>query len=366
MRNKYHLCCMERFSRPWAGLLPVLLVYALLCGLCISRIEPGDAPDERAHAQYALHLARTGSLPPPRAWPADPYAYEAHQPPLYYWLGSLALRSLPGLSPLGKVRALRSVSALCHLAALALIFLLCRRLGMSEAESLGPTALAASLPMFVFIGSTATNDAAVNLAGTALLLATLTKAPWLGAALGLGMLSKSTLLPVAGACLLHLVVKQRAWKKAAVAVLTALVIAGWFYLRNLKAYGDPWGYSHSSAYDPNRFGLSGLPSWLLLYFQSFWGRFGQMTRPMPAAVYALLLGWTDLSLGGWARGWRTLTRKPGRGLLLLALGLTLAQNFVYGFFMSYQPQGRFSFIAVAAWAVLFWDGLASWREPRPL
>ncbi|MFA5139317.1 MAG: glycosyltransferase family 39 protein [Elusimicrobiota bacterium] len=359
---------MERAIRPWAWGLMIWVAYALLCGLCIARIEPGNAPDERAHAEYALHLARTGSLPDPHAWPADPYAYEAHQPPLYYWAGSLALRALPVSSPLGQVRTLRAVSTLCHLAALVLTYLLCRRLGMSAAAALGPTALAALLPMFVFIGSTVTNDAAVNLAGTAILLATAASASglWIGLAMGLGMLSKSTLLPVAGACLLYLLVKERAWKKVCLALLTAALIAGWFYLRNLRAYGDPWGYSHSSAYDPNRFGLSQLPSWLILYFQSFWGRFGQMTQPMPTAVYVLLLAWTGLALGGWTRDWRTLARKPGRPLLLLALGLALAQNFVYGFFMSYQPQGRFSFIAIAAWAVLFWDGLASWLRTRSL
>ncbi len=64
-----------------AGLFLVLAIsYAFKNGL-------GNAPDERAHAEYIFTLSQNGHLPI-WDWPQSPYSYESFQPPLYYLAAS--------------------------------------------------------------------------------------------------------------------------------------------------------------------------------------------------------------------------------------------------------------------------------------
>jgi len=353
----------------WAA-VAVLAAFFLVCVRHAWRVAPGEAPDEPAHTEYAAHLAQRGTLPVFN-WPENPYGNQMIQPPAYYWAGGMILKAAKGLSLLSRLRLLRLLSAVLQTGALFFIWLIGRRLFQGN-ESLAPLLLAASLPMASFIGGSVTNDAAVNLAGAAMLWAVLARRPegwsWdvgLGVLFGAALLCKATALPVIGACSLYLLwpdpaCPRRGWRRLAAIAATALAVAGWFYARNYRLYGDPWGYSRIQLYDTARFGWSELPTWLSLYFQSFWGRFGWMTRPMPLWTYALLGLFTAAVAVGWLRDGRALASRPGRRLLLLAMGLTLLQNFMYGFLMTHQPQGRHSFVALGAWAVLFYDGLSSW------
>lgn len=366
-----------------AGL--VLALYSALSCAYALKAAPGNAPDERPHAEYVMHLMRHGSLPRWN-WPSEPESREATQPPLYYFVASLALRPFAGLPPMAQFRILRIASSLWHVAALALLFAMARRLGGGASGALGPLCCSAFLPMFLFIGASVTNDAAANFAGAALLWFSLRREEgvrageaWgLGALWGFALLCKATVLPPIAVSLAALWEgtgrrKGPFLRGAGKAALAAALLGGWFYFRNVVVYGDPLGPSAGggrgpSGYDPDRYAWEEIGKWGLLFFQSFWGRFGQMTQPMPDAAYWLLAGLSTAAAAGWARRWRGLIEAPGRKLLLLALGLALAQNFVYGFIMSYQPQARYSFAALSAWAVLFWDGLtaatAGWPARR--
>jgi hypothetical protein len=232
--------------------------------------------------------------------------------------------------------------------------------------------------MFLFIGAIVTNDAAANLAGAILLWRAasvsrpvgLRAAALAGAAAGLALLCKSTVLPIVFLSLAALADLRRERRAAsmiplAAAAGAALLVCGWFFWRNVRLYGDPFGISRIAAYDRDRYAWSDIGRWLWLWFQSFWGRFGAMTQPMPRWAYGLALLASSAAVGGWLKDGRRLWALPGRPLLAAALLLTLAQNFWYGFFMSYQPQARYSFPAFAAWAILFRDGLFVWAAAWP-
>lgn len=356
-----------------AGLLLVCAA-ALLFAQAL-RIVPGNAPDEAAHVEYVLHLASKGTLPVWN-WPAQPRSYESFQPPLYYAGAALVLRAAAPLPPKARFIALRLYSGLLHLGALFFVCALGRKLGGGDGfEAL---CAGAAVPMFFFIGATVTNDAAANLAGAVLLWRFVVVprragprgAVLAGAAVGAALLCKTTLLPVAALSLVSLV-DLRPGRRAgsairlATASTAALLVCGWFYWRNVQLYGDPFGVSRIAAYDQDRFAWTELGRWLLLFFQSFWGRFGAMTQPMGWWAYALALLATAAAAWGWLRDSRRLWALPGRPLLAAALSLTLAQNIWYGFFMSYQPQARYSFTALAAWAVLFSDGLRAATTALP-
>ena len=347
---------------------------ALLCAEVL-RITPGNAPDEAAHVEYVLHLASKGTLPVWN-WPAEPRSYESFQPPLYYAGAALVLRCASPLPLKARFLALRFYSGLLHLGALFFVWALGRKLGGGDGFEV--LCGVAAVPMFFFIGSTVTNDAAANLAGAVLLwLAVSVPRParprdaiLMGAAVGGALLCKTTILPVAAVSLVSLVDFRRGRRAASAARLAAasgmaLLVCGWFYWRNVRLYGDPFGVSRIAAYDQDRYAWTELGRWVLLFFQSFWGRFGAMTQPMGWWAYSLALLASSAAVWGWLKDGRRLWALPGRPLLAAALSLTLAQNVWYGFFMSYQPQARYSFTALAAWAVLFSDGLGVSTTARP-
>ncbi len=348
------------------GLLAVFFLLAAAYGL---KNGPGNAPDERAHTENIVHMARTGRMPAYH-WPRAPHSYEAYQPPLYYWLGARVHKLLGGARPRVRFAALRLLSILLHLAALVFLWRMAVRLDGRKA-ALAPLGVMALHPMFIFIGASVSNDSAANLAGAALLYFAVRlegrpakKADgWiLGAVTGLGLLSKITIGPAAAAAAFSLWRSGRP-KQLVQAAATALFISGFHFRRVLMLTGDPSGMGVlQSQYDPNRYAFSEIGRWGGLFFQSFWGRFGLMTQPMPLWAYLLAGALTLAAAAGWIHSWKKLSIRPGRRLLLLAFGLAAAQAFVYGFFLAYQPQARFCFPALAAWAVLFCDGLSVWTR----
>jgi hypothetical protein len=346
----------------------------LLCAEAL-RVAPGNAPDEAAHVEYVLRLAADRALPVWN-WPAQPRSYESFQPPLFYAGAAFVLGRVRALPSRGRFAALRLFSGLLQLGALVFLWALGRRLDGGDGFEV--LCAAAAVPMFLFIGATVTNDAAANLAGAVLLwrAASLSRpagpraAVLSGAAAGLALLCKTTVLPVVAVSLAVLIDLRRGRRTASILRLAAaagaaLPLCGWFYWRNVRLYGDPFGVSRIAAYDRDRYAWSELGRWLVRFFQSFWGRFGSMTQPMPRWAYGLALLASAAAVGGWLKDGRRLWALPQRPLLAAALLLTLAQNFWYGFFMSYQPQARYSFPAFAAWAILFRDGLFVWAAAWP-
>ena len=81
-----HISCAERLDILWRehrGLLLILALFALLCGVYSAIVPLGEPPDELAHYQYVRYLDATGH-PPLTAQHRSESGYKGHEPPLYY------------------------------------------------------------------------------------------------------------------------------------------------------------------------------------------------------------------------------------------------------------------------------------------
>jgi 4-amino-4-deoxy-L-arabinose transferase-like glycosyltransferase len=374
----------------------------------------GAPPDERPHSVYVEHLATRGSLPVLLRGARE--AYEAHQPPLYYFICLpvwWASRALPAGDPAGawpRDKTLRLVSTMIGAAGLLLIARLARIVSPEEETlALGATAFAAFLPMRLATAAAVGNDLLAELIFTATLLLlvaavrggiTARRTLALGVALGLGLLTKSTcllLFPIAALGLAlaaskraHADGKQRATTVAflgsvAGSFVVALVIGGWWLVRNQQLYGEVFvartfeRYFQDTA-RPEFFLRQGMTfaEYMLflvipLTFRSFWGVFGHMQISMgaltpapfmpPSWIYPLLALPTIASVGGLARVYarRQAMEAATRAVwgLLVVTWLLVAAAFLRFNTAFFQAQGRYLFPAMAPIALLFTLGLQS-------
>lgn len=390
MRNTTSLSLRQR-AGPLLALAALLLAFAGLAGWYSRAIPLGEGPDEPGHAEYAFFVARTGRLPDQRS---KDVPGEGHQPPLAYWLMQPAARAVPA----GERRVvlannprwvwaggdqaaafawrsddtwpyrgdalawhlLRLVSVLCGAATVGLTYAIGRRLGAGAGVALGAAALLAAWPQFIFHSALVSNDPLLWTLAAATAWLAIAPAPgrwWaatLGLAIGAALLVKQSaliLLPLAGwAIWLRRRELERPGRAAAELAGTALLVAGWWYVRNLRLYGDLFGLaSFKGEFASPTFSPFSLGDWReagRLLGSSLVGRFGWMNVAAPRWAYwaaALIAG---LSLVGWLR-WRWAGRgnaRPDRRILivaalpLLALGWTFLFALITG---QVGWQGRF-------------------------
>jgi dolichyl-phosphate-mannose--protein O-mannosyl transferase len=159
----------------WLGYAPwVVLAAHSLLAIAYNLATPfgnngyPNTPDEGAHFQYVAYVAREWRLPKFEGYAG--VGYEAHQPPLYYFLAAVVY-ALTG----GEGKAVRLLSTLCSAGVVWLVWLTLRRLA-PERPLLALTGMgfAAFLPMHIAIGSAVGNDALNNLLFAAVLYALLT------------------------------------------------------------------------------------------------------------------------------------------------------------------------------------------------
>lgn len=368
----------------------ILALYVGLGFLFAWQTPPWQAPDEPAHYNYVRHLAEGRGLPElkPGDWDAayldflkanrfpagadiSPIRYEFHQPPLYYLLLTPVY-----LAAGGSLLALRLGSLAVGALAVVGVYLVGRRLFPAEPGiALGAAGVAAALPQNLAILASVNNDALAEAVASGLLAWGVTgltgRRTW-GWALaggllaGLGLLTKTTVYPLVGlAVLLPLAPEPKAGGPArlktfaAVAGL-ALLLGGWWFLRNAAVYGslDIFGLGRHDqvVVGQPRTGLLSarlLLEWSLTAFRSFWLQLGWMGVPAEDWVYGLLAAVTLLSLGGLvllARDSGLARPAPAVVWLGLAAALVVAQFAAYNL-QFYQPQGRYLFPAMAVWAV---------------
>jgi hypothetical protein len=208
-------------------------------------------------------------------------AYEALQPPLYYWLaapflgaGSLATQAL----------VLRWLSVALASLTIPFVFLIGMEVFADRALALGCAAVAALMPGFLLDIARAGNDALAVPLFTALTWAVLRAHKSIPLLLSLGLLTKVYFLTAVPVALTRL---RRKWWIGGAA---ALVIAGWWYLRNLLTTGT----------------LSGLSESVMLRGTGFLGMLARIPAvPWRTAVDAILFshlyfgGWSSLTVRSW-------------------------------------------------------------------
>ncbi|HJT78448.1 MAG TPA: tetratricopeptide repeat protein [Gemmataceae bacterium] len=368
--------------------------------------------DATYHLEYVQYVEEHGALPL-----ADE-GWEMHQPPLFYGVAAGLLR-LAGLSTqdAGALVVLRLLGLAAGLAQLALVAG-CMALVFpgQPRRQLAGLALAAFLPAQIYTCHYVTNEFLLTLLGTAALYLTLrllrddrpplSRYALLGLGLGAALLTKVTALVVVGVVLLvltgQLVVRRGPHPAArlrglAVAVLLALLVAGWHYARVAAHFGTPlvgnydvrsgfwwWqgpGYA-TVAYligfgrclvAPFFSAFYGLPDGL---YSTFWGDgmcggVGAWSHRPPwnydlmAAGYLLALVPSVFILIGLAAALVRLVRQPrAEWFLLLGVLGGLAVGLLYQFLRyPYYGHGRASYlltgmVPVCALAALGFDALA--------
>jgi hypothetical protein len=173
--------------------------------------------------------------------------------------------------------------------------------------------------------------------------------------------------------------------------LPALLIAGWWYYRNVVLYGDWLGWNAFIAV----LGQRGHPASLVQlwgerrgFMMSFWGLFGGVNVPMPMWIYTVLNAVLILSVVGFvvylvrllvaeARDFRAGGNKPWLARLLrpverhfgLTVNLLFAAAVVYGLVQwattTWSSQGRLVFTAISSLCTLLALGLGGWLPRRP-
>jgi len=420
----------------WA--LAAVLADYLLAALAFGALIPVfEQPDEQAHYYVAQHVALTGALPVQAAAQDDrgPWEQEGSQPPLYYLLaaplvslagGDLAADGLwtndqntmgtPALvgnenryihdparegwpwhgyalaAHLGRL-----LSTLLGLITVLSVFLVARRvLGGRDWLGVAAAALVAFNPQFLAVSSTFGNDAliiALSSAALALLLlvwdqldagaeaADLARTvPTLAVVAGLAPLAKIsglTLLAFTVGTLAWLTWRRRPSLLAATVgpvLLGAALLAGWWYLRNLRLYGDLLGFARMHPGGTLRQDFHWL-SWLRgeawgelkgVWFSS-WGLFGWFTVMLPGWVYGLITAACTAALAALALWGRKLPGLDRNRLAWLALWAALVlASLLRWLSITKGGQGRLLFPALAAGSVLLVAGLAAalnrWRE----
>ncbi len=163
----------------------------------------------------------------------------------------------------------------------------------------------------------------------------------------------------------------------------ALLISGWWYLRNWRLYGDPLGLAVFQAeFVTQAFEANRLDAWLsgiVTLHNSFWARFGWMNVPAPSWVIGCALVLELLAVAGIVRGllaWRAVpatqpTNMPWYLPLVQWWPLILLPVLTFAWLVSFALtaglvawQGRLLFPALPAVAIILGYGLVRLREPR--
>ena len=419
------------------GLVSVLLAGFFVTGLAYSLVVPPfETPDEIYHYAFARHLAAGNGLPVQGPEKTGPWEQEGSQPPLYYGLVALATAGIdqggldsfavenpranlgdphqPGNRNFMLFSALRRPLAGVNLAlhvgrwislvlgtfTVLFTYLLARFAFPGDMWSrLLATALVATIPQFTFISASLSNDnmitvvSAASLASLAALGGRTTKMgilwwEWvgLGLLLGLGALSKLQglgLILLAAYTFTVYARRQNAWGTLFQGALwvagVVLIVAGWWYIRNMLLYGDPFGTTNLLSVTGQRvepLTLLGLYGELRGLQMSFWGIFGWFSILLPSWIYTLFEMMTVLAASGavivCVRSLRAsrASLAPREqivnageiswvwsliSLLLLAYWISVAQG----------SQGRLLFPAISALAVVAVLGLRFWAGLLP-
>jgi hypothetical protein len=189
-------------------------------------------------------------------------AYEALQPPLYYWLMAPLLALMHGVSLGASIVVLRLAGCALATLTIPLVYKLARTTFDSVPVALGCAAIAALMPEFsINIARVGNESLAVPLFTALTWLAVdgyrsgfgVRRAAALGCVLGCGLLTKAYFLTTVPALALILLLAYRRlkpapWIAGRNAVMTYLVaggIGGWWYVRNVLTTGTVSGLLES-------------------------------------------------------------------------------------------------------------------------
>jgi len=305
-----------------------------------------------------------------------------------------AREAFPWRGTVLAVHLVRFLSVLMGAAAVYLTYLVVREVVPDEpALALGAAAVHAFTPMVVFISGAVNNDnLVVPLSSLALLMllrgtSEVCRIPVgrylvLGVVLGLAALTKTSSLALTVLTALVVVVRavqRRSWTEffagGLAALLPFLIIAGWWYLRNVQLYGDLFGLNVFIEI----LGKRDVPADLAQLWRErysftagYWGNFGGLNVPMPAWVYGVLNMLTVVAALGLVvllsrqivgkQKHLIICRWPFAICCLWGLGVVIPWSQWAS--ITWSSQGRLIFSALPVWSLLLVLGLVGWLPRR--
>jgi hypothetical protein len=405
-------------------LLFILLYFAIVATLFARNIPLFEASDEAEHFIYIQQILETGSLPIIQSRedmanqdnPILRWNNQSHHAPLYYLIAAglvswtertdladylnpnelIFLRNTlednpnkwlhrygsPTSDTHIAVYVLRGFSILIGMGTLCMVYYAAKQLNEGEGLAHFATLLTASIPTFIAVNASVSNDALVIFlysAGIAWMLrvwrlqALRRYDRWLiGLILAGVSLTKLTGISLFGVIFLAVLwgayTKRFRWDKALQTMITAIIFtaafAGWWYFRNYQLYGDPFALSATASIWGREipFTMDMLPTELLRIGKSFWMMVGYLHFPVlaPDWFYWTMAVLTLLGLFGLV----VYSRKKPRA----EIGLMLFACFVVIFMLLYGTRsvdisyGRLLLPAIAAFAPLLALG---WRRLIP-
>ncbi len=417
----------ERISR-W-GIAIIILLFITL-GLLYSAVNPlHEATDELRHYRFVQHIVQRRSLPEQGKGGCSA---QGHHPPLYYLLAAgatgwidtgrdvcyepaknpfwayrywdvgtdnknqymhTAEEAFPWHGEALAVHLARAVNVLVGAAVVWLTWAIGRTIWPKRLYlALGGAAIVAFNPMFLYMSGSINNDVIAALGGAAITWACVRllrddqglRLRWgviLGLLYGLALMSKfnlaAILLPIGIAVTWVAWRKKQWWQWLTVNLLIALfalLIAGWWFLRNQMLYGEPTGVQRLTELWGVRDPLQSVDLALfeLSYlWTSLWGRFGYGQIPLPQQIYTVLWWITVFALLGLLIPLLKRQKQEIHAyfiyvvILLVNVGLFFAVVFNYLLVSPAGPMGRFFFPALPSLALLIIYGLICWLNLLP-
>ncbi len=397
---------VDSLEIPLSPLQWVLLFYIVFGAIYATATPVFEANDEIWHFGYIQHIRESRTLPVLVFDGADTrYQQHGSQPPLYYVL-SAALTSPISLDDAEKYRLLNphvtanqpdafgnknlTLSDASHsmwrgaglavlalrlfglaLGASAIVFVF--KIGELVAPQRPTVAFVAAAitglnPMFIYVCASVTNDAMAMALNGALVLALLRtlrdgfKLRYIAviailfALTSLTKLTSLALLPVlvAAAFFAHRKTRNRRGLLIYVYALALawLLIAGWWYLRNIQLYGEPLGIIMMSNLAGPRdltFSVVDLFAEFQLFRMSYWGLFGALNIQLTSIFYLLVDLMTLLSVFG---------------LAFLILQLTAISDFAYARYELAHLLTLLSALALTSLGLIVWSTLTRAADGR--
>ena len=398
----------DSLNIPLSPLQWILLFYFIVGAAYLVATPVFEANDEIWHFGMIRHLRTTKSLPI-QVFDGQDTIYQQHgsQPPLYYAL--MALVTAPfGIEDVGEYGRLNphvhtqqpdsygNKNLIIHDASLTLlrgtglVVFIARVLGLALGggtvyfvyrigEMVAPqrqtvafvaAAITALNPMFIFVSASVNNDSlamALNGALIFLMMRTLRDGfspryslamALLFALTSLTKLTALILLPVLLAVALVVYRKTRDPHGLALFVYMLaffwLLISGWWYLRNIQLYGEPFGIITMANITGPRgmiFDSVGLLAEFQQFRMSYWGLFGARNIQVAGIFYILLDLMSFLSVVG---------------CVFLVLQLLAIRDFAYARYELTHLATLISALVLLWLGVIYWSTLARAPEGRIL
>lgn len=387
--------------RHWT--IALILATFIILGLTYSLVTPiFEAPDEIYHYFFIKHLADGKGLPVQNPENTGLWEQEGSQPPLYYLIGALATfwidtseaedllwrnpqanigtpldpgnknvivhtqrESFPFQGTALAVHLIRLLSVLLGAGTVFLTYRLALEVFPDRKHlAVGAAAINAFIPQFLFISAAVNNDNLVTfLASLALLLLMRNiqyqtpNTKWisdigywvlLGLILGLACLSKLNGLGLLILTAIVLIVEAYRCRSpkplvgGVIALAVALVVAGWWYVRNWTLYGDPTGLNMMLAV----VGRGSPPSTL----SELWGEF----RGLRMSLWALF-------------GWFSILVAPTAYTIVDIISLSALAGLAVWFVRHFPPRKRGGIGGgiLILWLAIVFLGLVRWTWTTP-